>query len=630
MAEDIPPAIHKKLVCVAKRGRFSHVVPPRVWQAPNGRVIQILDDAEAPLDEEFYKALVELEKKEEERAKEVEQQGTVVNVNTYVVEDEHIKSDRISATPPEEDKAAQSASSNDSTVAELMPSQSKNTTSKGKKPIKSLMVWLKQTNGDDEEENSHQTEVTARSEMHKLINGISSTRPATALTAMPSLVPKSTISTAAATAGSVTPQDKPVNYNAAHCLIHKWNPVVRSRCFVYPTASHSTTMSPSPTQPECLLWIRFGCVRLDYNLALQQALWVRMNIPNCRVCAIAFIPSSKASTECADVRALSSALAETTRKLAAIGIECFIFDHEEETTASPLFALWTRQRDVIGIFTTENYQRASTKVSEAVSRSVRCAVFGFDAENIVPVRFLEAKFSDSAMDVAMEEFAQVMMESLKSLREKRDVLFHFIGQASRLPNSGMQVPDLILRRFTRFTPEQLPSLEGTLWTESRVQQLSLKILDNGEDGNLLSHVRLGTLSPLAILLQTETLPETLVNVLLERIYRIFQDWFVSTRSGKNGSPGKAEISPPTTLNQHIVDVFESSVSDASDHRDEWKRIAQRLRVEQTLSNADLRCFWQKGYERWGATGGDTLRVLLRKYFVGFGASDVCHLLRLPS
>lgn len=65
---ELPEALHKKLACVAKRGRFSHVVEPRVWQPPDPEraPIVILDNNERDhLDERFFKALKDFEREQE-------------------------------------------------------------------------------------------------------------------------------------------------------------------------------------------------------------------------------------------------------------------------------------------------------------------------------------------------------------------------------------------------------------------------------------------------------------------------------------------------------------------------------------------------------------------------------------
>jgi hypothetical protein len=90
-----------------------------------------------------------------------------------------------------------------------------------------------------------------------------------------------------------------------------------------------------------LYWVRLGCVRIKFNLALEQLLWMRNHL-GARVAAVCFVTSNP---ESAEEVAFASALAEFHSRLRReCGVELFTIGAAQEE--ANVLALWCRHDKV--------------------------------------------------------------------------------------------------------------------------------------------------------------------------------------------------------------------------------------------------------------------------------------------
>ena len=608
-SDDIPPALHRKLVCVAKRGRFSHIVPPRVWQAPDGRAIQILDDAKEPLDEHFYEALVALEKREEEKernrdnetvdAKEGGQgpaidssEGVVVVTNLSPSSAQHSSSTSANDGPRDPTPAALGSAS--------VAKPNKKLT--GKKGPQSLTDWFKRA-GEPEKQRDEATATMKKPSPPKV------EEPRGREGRVSSPVNLSTSSSTRAPLPTTAH-----HYNPAHCLIHKWDPSVRSRCFVYPSTPsgpphHLTQGTTSPrASPVCLVWFRYGCLRIEQNLALQQAVWLSRAVSHCRVVALAFLPPIHEIGCGADATAHSAALFDVQGRLGRdIAINMHVIKQPEETAAVPLFALWTRQAEVIGIFTSESYHPSAGRVSASVARAVKCPLFAFDSDHPIPIRFIESRLQgpshidfESTIRHAFQGKPLPFQSLLGVSSDASDD--HLVGQP--------MVPEIVMTRFGKdmVSPSEVRSYSSSSWTERSFVDSRQEML-NGPLERILPYVRLGTVSPIGLLVSPEWSHAT--QGLIQYTHRVFSEWL---RTHEVAPPHQSKSSHSPSADEVLSRVSKAfELCNTEDER--WNWVARHLRSDSFLGDSEIEFFVSRGREMFGDSG-NALQTLLSRHLVG--------------
>ncbi|KAH9253329.1 hypothetical protein BASA81_008680 [Batrachochytrium salamandrivorans] len=291
--DDLPQGLLGKLVRVANRGRFSHVVPPRVWQSPvDGRVLQVLDNSLAPISMEMYAALVEFERGEMEKG----------------------------------DAVLLASSSQAIAVADKSPPSAP--TSNHRKKQRTLLDMF--------QPNQTPSALSPDVQQHII-------------------------------------QDSFLRY----------------RSFVFPRPSNNKATSTITTDQHVIYWVRMGCVRMEHNFVLDQALWMR-NALGSRITAVCFAAPAAVmgdGDEQQDYKAFRSALVTFQRKLQSeLGIQLFCLDATEQAAATAVLALWCRHVNAQLVLTTDLFLPQQAKTAVAVSRAIPCPLVAFDSENASPMR----------------------------------------------------------------------------------------------------------------------------------------------------------------------------------------------------------------------------------------------------
>jgi hypothetical protein len=599
MEPDIPLAIHTKLACIAKRGRFSHIVNPRVWQAPDGRVIQRLDDGDGPLDEDFYDALVSFERQEEERISKISENPPAHQQRGENTTEPSLpcangtENPRVPAFP--NPSGENKDEYRDSAVTE------KSIFQPGKRPIESDGTQVNKT-----------VKNTKKNSSQSLLSWLKTSDSAETPPQRQDQVDKNTQSTAVVTiqtSSNVVQRQDPVDkdlgsasvvalqtssnpavphHSPADCLIHRWAHTSRARCSVqYHSASDGAMVTPSSTPKTdssivtVILWVRYGCLRVQHNLALQQCQWVRQNIKNCNVTAVVFCPISLLNGT-ADGRAYLCAVNHLRTQLGQMGIEFFGIDGPEEALAAPVLALWTRQLPpIIGVFTTESYIPQATRTSSAVARSIRCPLFCFDAENFIPIRYLDTKLgTEVASSLSVQEF-QAKAEPLSM--PLPSVTFSVVPDLPVTITSS--VPNVIQKRWIAIDWTKLETeFEGMSWKELGTDEVLTL-----DPELFLAHVRLGTVSPLCSVNEQK-------EIIYKRMLLLYKAW-------KN--PQFPPSAPAENTGNVILEQLPTNFGIIRQRQ--WLRREEMEKLLASVSNIK---------DAYSEIDG-----IMRKHLVGFAAAD---------